>query len=153
MKLFFFLFIFILTGCSILSKPITLEDPKKAMIQVMVQFPDGSKYSYTMTNFSIMQDLLNELDCKLCNMSQLNPLTILKDGDLIVLSSVPGLSVSINQATREELMFLPGIGERLAHHIIDYRTNFGLFQRLEDLMRIKGIKKILFNKIKAYISL
>ncbi len=153
MKLFFFYLIILLTGCSILAKPIILDDPKQVLIDVLVQFPDGSKYTYKMTNFSLMQDLLVKLDCKSCNLSQLNPSTILKDGDLIILSTVPGLNISINQASLEELMFLPGIGESLAQRIIDYRKKFGFFQRLEDIMRIKGIKLILFNKIKAYISL
>lgn len=61
--------------------------------------------------------------------------------------------ISINQATREELMTLPGIGEAKAESIIAYRQEHGTFQSTEDLMKISGIKEGVYNKIKDYITL
>ena len=153
MKLFFFLSLILLGGCSVLSDPLVLKDPKEAMISVSVQYPDQSIQILKLPNFSPLSVLLTQIDCHTCDFTQLNPLTILKDGDTIVLKEIAGFSVSINQASLEELMRLPGIGESLAQRIIAYRTEFGFFQKLEDIMRIKGIKQGLFDKIKAYIRL
>ena len=153
MKLFFFLFLVILSGCSVLSQPIVLQDPSKAMIKVNIRYPDQSVKTMTLPNFSELSTVLETLNCKVCDLSQLNPKTILKNGDVIVLKEVAGFSVSINQASFEELMMLPGIGESLAQRIIDYRSEMGFFQKIEDIMRVKGIKQGLFDKIKAYLQL
>ncbi len=61
--------------------------------------------------------------------------------------------ISINQASKEELMNLPGIGEAKAGSIISYREEHGSFAKIEDLMNISGIKEGVFNKIKDYITL
>lgn len=153
MKLFFFLFLVLLSGCSVLSQPINLQDPSKTMITITIRYPDQSIRTMTVPNFSELSTVLEEVNCKVCDLSQFNPKTILKDGDVIVLSEVVGFSVSINQATFEELMMLPGIGESLAQRIIDYRSEMGFFQKIEDIMRVKGIKQGLFDRIKAYLHL
>lgn len=60
--------------------------------------------------------------------------------------------VNINTATREELMTLKGIGESRADDIIAYRESNGAFGRVEDIMKVSGIKNSLFNKIKDRIT-
>ncbi len=66
-------------------------------------------------------------------------------------STSSGGKVNINQATREELMTLTGIGEAKADQIITYREENGKFQKIEDIMNISGIKEGVFNNIKEYI--
>lgn len=61
--------------------------------------------------------------------------------------------ISINSATKEELITLTGIGEKKASDIIDYRKEQGPFEILEDLMNVSGIGEALFAKIKDYITL
>jgi len=153
MKLFFFCLLGLLAGCSVLSEKITLPDPQDAIITVSVTTPDLKTKSYALPNFTPLGTLLEKIDCPECDLSHLNSLTTLKDGDVIVLKAIAGFSVSINQGNLEELMRLPGIGESLAQRILDYRDTHGFFQRLEDIMRIKGIKQKLFDKIKAFIRL
>ena len=60
--------------------------------------------------------------------------------------------VNINTATKEELMGLPGIGERKADSIIEYRKSKS-FSSPEDIMNISGIKEAAFNKIKDKICI
>ena len=60
--------------------------------------------------------------------------------------------VNINKASKEELMSLPGIGERKAEAIIKYR-NSKSFSNIEDIMNISGIKEAAFNKIKDKICI
>ena len=61
--------------------------------------------------------------------------------------------VSINRASKEELMTLSGIGESKADAIIAYRNQNGLFTKLEDLINVSGISENIFNKIKDNIEL
>ncbi len=61
--------------------------------------------------------------------------------------------VSINTASVEELMTLPGIGEAKAQDIINYRNDNGLFQTIEDIKNVSGVGDSLFAKIKDYITI
>lgn len=56
--------------------------------------------------------------------------------------------VDINSAGIKELTGLNGIGEKRAKDIIEYREKNGPFKRIEDIMKVKGIKDGIFNKIK-----
>lgn len=59
--------------------------------------------------------------------------------------------VSLNTATEEQLLSLPGIGEAKAKDIIKYRNENGPFRIVEDIMKVSGIGESLFAKIKDYI--
>ena len=60
--------------------------------------------------------------------------------------------VNINQASKEELMTLPGVGESKAESILRYREENGRFQNIEEIMEISGIKEGLFEQIKDLIQ-
>ncbi|MBQ8638711.1 MAG: ComEA family DNA-binding protein [Lachnospiraceae bacterium] len=60
--------------------------------------------------------------------------------------------ISINTATKEELMQLPGIGEAKAEAILEYRESSGGFSTVEDIMLVPGIKEAAFNKMKDRIT-
>lgn len=60
--------------------------------------------------------------------------------------------VNLNTASKEELMTLKGIGEAKADDIIAYRESHGGFQKIEDIMKISGIKNAAFEKIKDDIT-
>ncbi len=63
----------------------------------------------------------------------------------------PG-KVNLNTATKEQLMELNGIGEARAGDIIRYREEHGGFQRIEDIMKVPGIKDSAFQKIKDEVT-
>ncbi|WP_270619861.1 ComEA family DNA-binding protein [Paenibacillus macerans] len=61
--------------------------------------------------------------------------------------------ISINQAGLTELQDIPGIGEKKAQAIIDYRTAHGPFVSLSDLTKVKGVGNKMLEKMKPYIRL
>ncbi len=70
-------------------------------------------------------------------------------------NEIPPVSgkVSINSATKEELMTVKGIGEVKANKIIEYRNTNGKFKSLEELTNVSGIGTKTFEKIKEYLTL
>lgn len=61
--------------------------------------------------------------------------------------------ISLNTGELEDLTTLTGIGTALATRIIKYRTENGDFKYLEEIMKIDGIGKSIFSKIKDEICL
>lgn len=47
--------------------------------------------------------------------------------------------LNVNHATWPELTLLPGIGEKLAQRIVEYREQSGAIRRLGDLADVEGI--------------
>lgn len=60
-------------------------------------------------------------------------------------------SINLNTAKLEDLMKLPGIGEKTALTIIELRTKLGKFKKVDDLLQVKGIGNTKLNNIKKYI--
>jgi competence ComEA-like helix-hairpin-helix protein len=60
--------------------------------------------------------------------------------------------VNINQASAEQISFLPRIGGKVAERVVEYRKTHGQFARPEDLMEVKGIGEKLFLTLKPYIA-
>ena len=60
--------------------------------------------------------------------------------------------VNINTASLEELMTLKGIGASRAEDIVRYRQEAGGFTKIEDIMKVPGIKDTAFQKIKDNIT-
>ncbi len=60
--------------------------------------------------------------------------------------------ININTATLELLMQLNGIGDAKAAAIIEYREQNGGFNKIEDIMNVKGIGERIFAAIKDSIK-
>jgi comEA protein len=56
--------------------------------------------------------------------------------------------IDLNQADMPVLRQIKGIGPKKAQAIIDYRTEHGRFQTLEDIKSIKGIGAKLFKQLR-----
>ncbi len=64
----------------------------------------------------------------------------------------PAKAVDLNTATVEQLQQLPGIGPVRAKAIVEFREKSGPFQRVEDLLAIRGISKSHFEKLRPYVT-
>lgn len=60
-------------------------------------------------------------------------------------------SININKAGINQLISLPGIGEKTAQKILLLRDERGGFKNLEELKDVKGIGEVKFNKIKKFL--
>ena len=69
------------------------------------------------------------------------------------LASGTDSKVDLNRASLEELQTLPGIGPSLAARIVDYREKHGPFQRVEDLMNVRGIGEKSFLKLRERVTI
>jgi len=59
--------------------------------------------------------------------------------------------VNVNTATLEQLEMLPRIGTKTAQSIIEYRTQHGLFEKAEDLTRVRGIGEKTVEELQHFI--
>ena len=139
-------------------KPMDLQSLQSDQIQVTVTGAVEHPGTITLNMYDTAEDALHQAVPKQdADLSVINPAQILKDRDYInipVQKSPQELPrVSINTGNLDELCTLPGIGKGTAQKIIDYRNTEGLFQSLEDLMKIKGIGTAKFEKLKDQITL
>ena len=56
--------------------------------------------------------------------------------------------INLNTADKDLLKSIPGIGEKIAKAILEYREKESGFQEIEELKKIKGITEYRYEKIK-----
>ena len=61
--------------------------------------------------------------------------------------------INLNTATSKDLEAIPGIGQKTSEIIVAYRKKHERFKKIEDIMKVPGIKKKRFEKIKRYLSI
>ena len=59
--------------------------------------------------------------------------------------------IDVNAATAEDLQSVPGIGEALARRIIEFRQEHGPFEKLDDLLNVRGIGTTSLEKLRPYL--
>ncbi len=62
-----------------------------------------------------------------------------------------GLAIDPNRATVADLEALPGIGPVLARRIVEFREEQGPFQKVENLLEVKGMGPKILEKIRPYV--
>jgi len=81
------------------------------------------------------------------------PQLVIGGSGLLVTPTPPaGQIVNINTADAALLEQLPEIGPTAAQKIVEYRTENGNFQRVEDLLKIPGIGPLTLEKIRGLIT-
>ena len=77
---------------------------------------------------------------------------VLYDGQIIDDSFSEDTKISLNDADIEKLIELPGIGEKTALKIIEYRNKYGGFKSIDEIKNISGIGDKKYAKIKDLIT-
>ena len=67
-------------------------------------------------------------------------------------SLLEGEVIDVNTADSYDLQRLPGIGEKRAQAIVDYRRDHGPFQTAQDLLQVSGIGPATLEKMLPYIT-
>lgn len=136
------------------------KDADTSVINLSKKLEDGNVIIiYTKNKIEELkeQEKIVEYIEKECVCPDTNNDACLKEEDIIVeqpeVEQSTTSKVSLNNATLEELMTLPGIGESKAQDILDYRNIQGNFKVIEDIKNVKGIGDALFEKIKDYITI
>jgi competence protein ComEA len=64
----------------------------------------------------------------------------------------PGV-VDLNTATLDELVALPGVGEKRARAILDARKERGGFESVDELLDVRGIGAANLEKMRPHLTL
>ena len=100
-----------------------------------------------------VKDVLEMAGCyEDSSFDEINGLAVDHDQDVITVQKKKDHVVYLNSASLHELMSLPGIGEKTAQRILDYRKEH-LFQSIEELKEVKGIGEKKFEAIKEMLGL
>lgn len=75
------------------------------------------------------------------------PKTVVKDTDPESIK----LKIDLNRAEWYELIILPGIGEKKARAIVEYRNEAGVFKTIEQLCEVNGIGIETVKRIKDLV--
>ncbi|MCL4548177.1 MAG: helix-hairpin-helix domain-containing protein [Bacteroidetes bacterium] len=65
----------------------------------------------------------------------------------------PNKIIRLNSASVSELLTLPGLGKRTVENVLEYRKKNGRFKKINDLLKVKGIGKTKFEKIKKLVTI
>ena len=69
---------------------------------------------------------------------------------LAAAKAAPAGKLNVNTATAQQFATLPGVGEKLATRIVDYRQKSGGFKSVNELMNVQGIGEKNFAKLQQY---
>ena len=71
---------------------------------------------------------------------------------LAAAKAAPAGKLNVNTATAQQFASLPGVGEKLATRIVDYRQKSGGFKSVNELMNVQGIGEKNFAKLQQYLT-
>ena len=84
----------------------------------------------------------------ICLSLALAPLSALAQQSKASPKAVSTEKINLNTATAEQLQTLPGVGPSIAKRILDHRAKNGKFNKVEEILNVKGIGEKKFQKMK-----
>ena len=141
-----------------------LPAPTTSPIQVFISGSIKNPGIYGLPKGSRLSDLIDMAGGAISlDMDHINLAAKLYDGQHIHLGEITDQlenknnndfeKININEADVNELDALPGIGETRAKDIVEYRDTNGYFDKIEDILNVRGIGESTFNQIKELIAI
>ena len=155
MKRLLILFCLLVYVFSFAISPVRLSDYQTQNIRVEFSGAVKKEGMYEFEPYTTLEEALETVELEEdADLSAFNMQTVLKDKDVIPVpvKEEQGL-ISINNASEEQLMLLPGVGERTAELIVEYRNTNGFFQQIDDLQEVKGIGPAKLEKMRDWVCL
>lgn len=142
------------------KKPGVYQATDKMIVNDLIKLAGGLTKSATTADINLSKALTSEMVIVISNKKKsattTNQVTETKsDNNASISNEQPkdNNKISINNATKDELMTLSGIGESKALNIINYRDTNGPFKTIEDILNVTGIGESIFAQIKENITL
>ena len=136
------------------SLNINIDNNKQEFINVTILGEVKKPGTYSIKLGSTLNDLFNlSIINENADIRTFNKDKILSNNERIYIPKSNKEIISINNASYQELLMLPGIGEVIANRIIEYRNRYGSFLYLDELLYISGIGEKKYEQIKKHICL
>lgn len=148
-----------------IPQPQPAPEPKKIIVHVSGQVINPGIVE--LTEESRINDAVKKAGgtTKFADIDQLNLAAKLVDGekvyvprkgekvtDVIAQKKPKNSIININNANKDDLDRIPGVGPSTAEKIIEYRQTKGTFKKIQDIKNVSGIGDKKFENIKAYIT-
>ena len=135
-----------ITGAVVSPGVYTLQPGSR--VNDLVQAAGGALPDADMTSVNLAKRVSDEDQVYVSSVGEAPPTTVAQAPPT---ASQGGL-IDINQASAEQLMALPGIGEVRSKAIVDYRAEIGRFQRIDQLLDVPGIGSGTFNGVREMVT-
>lgn len=139
LQLFGCLLLFVCSTLYALKKPVKVPEIKEVRMHITLEGRFKIQGDYVISQSMTMKALI---DCvgvyQDANMEAVDLERIIQAEETYYLPRKNKHAISLNKATRDQLMSLKGIGEKTADKIIAYRKQTP-FTALEDIMKVSGI--------------
>lgn len=154
------------------KKPGVYELESGAIVNDLIKLAGGLKSGATTENINLSKKLIDEATVVVSSKTELKKQNTYSSSNAINNHAIQNYAaieqtpkentsstqntniqgkISINTATKEELMTLNGVGEKTAEKIIEYR-NTQPFNSIEEIKNVSGIGDSVFEKIKDNIT-
>jgi competence protein ComEA len=115
---------------------------------------EDSLFNAALSNSRIKDSLSGQIGEKFDSQHRLSDLDEEKIDRRSNKKAIPASKIiNINSAPISELILLPGIGEKTAKAIIDYRKKHNKFNTLDEILNVKGIGVKKLKKIKMFVCI
>ncbi len=88
----------------------------------------------------------------LCLSLALAPMSLLAQTAKASSKATSTEKVNLNTATIDQLQTLPGVGPAVAKRILEHRTKVGKFNKIEEILNVKGIGEKRFQRMKDRLT-